>query len=146
MNSITESVKLRDLLPVIDLKDNEARCPCCGNRLMEELSFRYLDYEYGTATERRELNCCRVCGTAFMIHYSLFMSDGHISRFVYIEDVNDDQDHWIDRLTDEQKTAISEHLMSCQKCRQALDDEILSNAVFAGLIHSRQGSGCGKSI
>lgn len=123
-------------LQKINITEAHAACRVCGTDIMELNNFRYAGK---TITEPRffeELCVCLGCNATFLIHYDIFDRAGHINPRTFTGDVNNPDYNWQDSLTDAQKNLIAEHLSFCPVCRDRLSEEILSDAWFAGIIHS----------
>ena len=113
-------------------------CPCvkCGNDLSELGNFTYQNIDRNTSTYKEERYRCNKCGTIFFIHYDLFDRKGHIAPYVFSSDANDPTYDWQDLLSKLQRYAVNDHLKKCKICQHLMDNEILSDAIFAAMIHS----------
>lgn len=129
--------QLKSQIVVVNDNDNSI-CQCCGNDLSLLGNFKYTGYDINEATCRLEKCLCNRCQTEFYLKYMLIDSNGHIDPFIFNTDVNDPDDNFIGTLTEEQKTTISSHLESCSGCRSRRDNETLTDAWFASVIHKKQ--------
>ena len=125
-------------MQVINITDDSALCSQCGSDLGELGSFIYDHVTTNTASQKDEQCRCKKCDTPFILHYDFFDSDGHINSFVFTGDVNDPSYNWQDVLTEEQKKEIGTHLLSCPSCAERLDEELITDAWLASLIHSEK--------
>jgi len=66
----------------------------------------------------------------------LFDTAGHISPYVFSSDANDPEYDWQDLLSRLQRAEVNGHLNKCKKCQNLLDNETLSDAIFAAMLHS----------
>lgn len=119
----------------INISQEKATCIKCGANLLDIRNIKWLQKEILGETFREELFECRKCGSAFIIHYDLFDSEGHINPASFTGDINDPTYNWQDNLSEEQKKAFEEHLKKCPICRDRLDEEYLKDAWFADIIH-----------
>lgn len=125
-------------LQVVNITDNDPQCSQCGHDIEELDSFVYDHVTINTATEKDEQCHCKNCKNPFTLHYDFFDSEGHINSFVFTGDVNDPTYNWQDVLTPEQKKEIGTHLLSCPQCAERLDEELITDAWLASLIHSNK--------
>ena len=119
----------------VNIGKSREGCRKCGTNLLDVSNFRYTEEFVSGPTYREELCICKTCNTPFVLRYELFDKKGHVYSRVFTEDVNDPQHNWQDNLTEEQKKLISEHLETCEVCKDRLSNEILSDAWFGSIIH-----------
>ena len=133
-----------ETLQKININDEKAECVHCKGSLSRLGDFTYAGERVNSPTHTDELCRCKKCSTVFVMHYDLIDADGHIMPQVFVEDVNNSSYNWQDILDENQKKAIAEHLESCKKCQDLLNEELLTNAWFANLINDLRSKNKGK--
>jgi len=117
--------------------DEKIPCKNCGQDLTEIGNFVYTGVTVDSPRKKNEECACRKCGEHFIIQYRYFDEKNHIKAFVFNGDINDPTYNWQDQLTSEQKKEISDHLLICDICKERLDEETLTDAWIASLLHSQ---------
>lgn len=120
----------------VNIIDEHAVCIKCKAKIFDD--FKFTGKMILEPTFREELCVCGNCEAEFIIHYDLFDKNGHIEPRIFTGDVNDPKYNWQDSLSDEQKKVIAIHLRGCEECKNRLADEILTDALFASLIHGER--------
>jgi len=119
----------------VNINDEESTCRKCGQVLTELRSFIYAGETADAATSKDELCKCSKCGTLFVLHYDYFDKNGHVFDKIFSGDINSPESNWQDRLSEEQRQAISEHLKDCKICQERLEEEILTDAWLTSFIN-----------
>jgi len=112
---------------VININSERALCKACGLNLQEITNFKFTGKTVSHKLYNEEECVCK-CGAEFVLHYDVFDAKGHIYSRVFVEDINNTEYHWTDPLSTEQKEVIRGHLTHCEKCRETLDQELLTDA------------------
>lgn len=123
------------------ISSKTAVCESCGADIREIKNIKYAGTTVNGPTYREELYECRKCSTKFIIRYEFIEADGHINSRTFSSDVNDPNYNWQEALTEEQKKLVSGHLKTCKLCNDKLSEEMLMDAWFASIIHSRKKKG-----
>ena len=119
----------------ISVSDTDAACAKCGVNILDIRNFKYSGKTMMSPEFREELCECRHCGAEFILRYNIFDKNGHIEQRVFTGDINDPEYNWQDSLVEDQKKAIADHLKKCKLCNDRLEDEVLTDAWFASVIH-----------
>jgi hypothetical protein len=122
----------------INISQEEARCENCGTDLLDIRNIKYTEKAINKPTYREEFCLCKKCGDTFILHYDIFDKEGHVEPRVFSGDINNPEYNWPDNLTQEQRDTINEHLKICSICVGRADDELLSDAWMAGIIHNKK--------
>jgi hypothetical protein len=122
----------------VKISEDVVPCSECGNNIVELGHHKYSEQSENTPTQKDELCTCRVCGKEFLLHYEFFDEGGHINSFVFNGDINNPEYNWQDLLTEDQKKTIGEHLKDCAICSERLENEIISDAWLASLLHDKE--------
>ena len=123
-------------MQTVNIQAETAPCKVCKSDLAILGRFTYLGVTINSARQKDERCKCNSCHTEFILHYDFFDKEGHINSFIFSGDVNDPTYNWQDQLTPEQTKEIGEHLCSCKICNDRLNEEVISDAWLASLLHN----------
>lgn len=121
-------------IQMISSTNENSRCRNCGADLSEFGAFKYSGDSFDVPKYRLEKNACIGCGKQFLIRYNLF-ENGHVLQKAFDGDINDATYQWESLWSKEQVETVRKHVADCKECQSKADVAILSDAVFASLIH-----------
>jgi hypothetical protein len=107
--------------------DQKIKCDICHSDLLNVSNIKFTGKTFEEDRCHNEEYICRNCKSPFIISFPIFDKEGHIEPRVFSEDLNDLEDDWRKRFTPAQKKLIEDHLRTCLKCQQSVDEETLQN-------------------